>query len=233
MRIAAILLGLGLLTAPALGGSGALCLKSSLGFLGVAPGQCFKHGEAGTLLAAKIDDGTGRPLSVTMASVSNPARTKEVTTCGDFLNALADGMTARGDVMRLFESCDAAMLLAAARPARKSFLGAWGADLSNPARVSASILPGRYAPDVTIKSLRASGELRVETPVEGDLELSVGGQRIAYREVARGDFNADDIEDSLILVTIQPLGSQPKRYAIVLSRYEAGGMLIRSDQKGG
>ena len=236
MRIVAFAILLGVLVSPAFAVEKQFCLKDSLGLVGVKPGDCFKEGETVALLDRQVADAEGKPMTIALAM---GGETRSVDTCTAYLNAFGDGFDVADEAQRPNQRrfafvCGAAALLIGARPAKQSFLGEWGAELRDLNRVSIDILPvvGDGEPSIgseaSVKSLGA--DVQMLDHKVADLELKYNGAYAAYREVARGDFNADEIEDVLVLVhTESPDGKQKMDYSLPLSRFDANSLLMRAD----
>lgn len=208
-----------------------ICVAGDLGLQGVAAGQCFDDGGTEALLDKQVLAANG---SAAVLKMTNGAQSRDVRTCGDYVELSQDGSWTPTDERFEFV-CSVASMLRGTKPAALSHLRPGNTDLTDTARLTALVLPemGMLDPEVapdarSVAEVIKAGEASVETSA-APLTLKHKGTTAEYRELARGDVDNDGLEDLLLERASTAADGTKSTDTVLLTRIDADGMLLLND----
>lgn len=197
------------------GDKAGICLRHDLPIEGATAGTCYTDPELATLLDKPVTTGqNGKFLKLSSpASGAQTPEEVEVKTCRDYLARADQGWYAESGAEQSREgfyvkACRAVELIANGKVAAESHLPKGKSLLFEYDAISADILTrlveGRPdappAPEGTLGQVIASGEAKVLSTEDQQLRLSYANTNAMYEEIARGDFDRDGTEDSLVFM---------------------------------
>lgn len=213
----------------------AVCLTTPIAFEDGQASGCYMPDQVQALATRPVSFGENEGVTgLQMSSASAGMQSREVHSCAEYAAAQRDGLAALSTFDMSIESffkeaCGTLQAIAAAKPAQRSYLSSPHVslgDLNLLPTTAVSMIVTTPAPARTLGDLVSAGGVTVSKKDANTLEIQAGATAGQLKEIARGDFNGDGLEDILAFQAVHAEDGTFRAYDTeILTRRSAEGPL--------